>query len=370
MKGKYTYFISIICLLFGLPTFGANSDIRDLTSPITSPPQDNNSNPCARLLDHGVFDKKYVYGTWFEVRHIITQLCEQDFKNSSDASSSSLNIGIPIEDAFASVGLSTNSKDFDTSYHTMCSHIDDYAAAGAKHIFVYTKADEVLVNAFLQCIRSTRLLSAWAEPVDEKHFDVYAHFFGTPTEPVARHAKLEVNNSGTECDAVNNNGVIAASDSITHCSRQDETQASSVILTTDGGDAQFTVPAIPRFLCETYQASHKDSVTCNDNTAKGYDWKVGGKIEHYSTAGEGHGEGAVEPYCNEKNLGQSANTFRFPYLQDTYQPVWKFWVARAPGSFTAPGCNYIGLGVKLGDQDRGAQCGIFEAICEKQPSMP
>lgn len=119
--------------------------------------------------------------------------------------------------------------------------------------------------------------------------------------------------------------------------------------------------------CEEYQKGHEDFVACNASTIPGYYWKLGKRLDTYSTLGADPVGG--EPRCDGSSLGATAMTVRFPLAEGRFRAVREGYVNKSSVK-TASGCNYEGKdgqNLKRTDEDLSRLCGIFQVACHAQP---
>jgi len=198
-------------------------------------------NNCAALLKDGVFDEHDVFGSAFQTKVFLNRFCSANYHTFQQASSDSLNLGVPLGDFFASLGFNDAQQNFEQDYATLCSQQDSFAQSARVNQEVIRIADANLVQAFTACVNQA-IFVAYVEPTDAKQFQIIAKFHPPQQGAIARVEALNFDHDVVACDQPPNR--IGPEGTVINCHRNDETKAVQLALNTSGGSQSFHVPAI------------------------------------------------------------------------------------------------------------------------------
>jgi hypothetical protein len=199
------------------------------------------ANNCDALLKDGVFDQHEIFGSSFETEVFLNRFCSQHYNSFQQASSDSLNLGVPLGDFFASLGFNDAEQNFSVDYQTVCSQQDSLAQSDRISRETIRVADSNLANAFTACINEA-IFVAYLEPTSSTEFQIFAKFRPPQSGARARVQSLNFSppNAGS-CDQPPRE--IGPQGTTINCSRDDASKAVQISLNTTGGTQGFRVPA-------------------------------------------------------------------------------------------------------------------------------
>lgn len=328
------------------------------------------ANDCEVFMTKGIYDIWHTKNEEAATLAYAESFCMQNFLTEADSSSITGALGIVYESVPIKAGFDSSKQEYKDWQDSFCKSVNmDQSVFSSLNTHRKTINPKV-IEAVDTCLNAPGV-HAWVE-------------FGGRTDKITIAAKFNGLDHRTPSAKI----TIQSSDNLKCrpkkidvrdrstkrllCTRNDR-DAATILLNSDTpmhGADKLNIPAVytPKptvgEACETYRDGRKDSVACNSKTEKGFYWRVGRKLAHYSTLGT-KAEGST-PTCNEQNVNSVAKTSRFPITQPEFQEVRQTY-ENLSDEGTAPGCNYTGNSNQFDSQDRSFICGIFEAVCLKQP---
>jgi len=185
-------------------------------------------NHCNAPLKDGVFDEHDVYGSDFQTKVFLKRFCWAHFTSFEQASSHSLNLGVPIKDFFASLAFDYAQRTFTQGYQTLCSHQDSFSQSNQINREVIRVAKANLAQAFTECVNQ-QIFTAFVEPTDPKQFQIAAR-----RRPPIENTVAKVQSLTFDPPSIGSCGkprkTIPPSTAFINCSRNDQKSAVQVAL--------------------------------------------------------------------------------------------------------------------------------------------
>lgn len=325
---------------------------------------------CRSILEFGVHDREHISDRSQNYKYVKRAFCSKS--ESTNGSSSDEGFG----GFWDGVGIEgeTSKSNFSRQLSEYCKEDIDIALNNIKYDSLVETVNQGIVKAWTHCIgRDNRYGLAHKVTLSSDPSQFYYRIWfnrikGTNIDSTYIKS-WSITNSPNCAGSITNNTMVDEVGLELICVRDpmDTVSISAVGEVASADIRAIELPGTVEYLgpdCASYMLGREETVACNGRTKRGYYWKIGQKREHYSAQGISPVGG--EKACGPNNVGSSGVTARFPYAHRNFLSVYEN-ITNNSQAMTAPKCNYRDNGVLWTDKDWGKHCGIFEAICLKQP---